>query len=251
MASSVAAVILAAGLGKRMKSPKAKVLHEVLGKPMVAYVLEAAKQIAGDAVVVVVGNQAEAVQREVSRRAAARFALQEKQLGTGHAVMCAVPHLPAGCGHILVLCGDVPLVSVATLKRLVDAHIAEDRDATVLVVDLENPHGYGRVLVNAEGRVRGIVEEADASEAERAIRTINTGTYCIRRAFLEAILPRLGRENAQGEFYLTDIVRLGYEQGLSVGVSRGDDPDEFLGVNTPRDLERIEGILSGRQAIIP
>jgi bifunctional UDP-N-acetylglucosamine pyrophosphorylase/glucosamine-1-phosphate N-acetyltransferase/UDP-N-acetylglucosamine pyrophosphorylase len=250
MADKIAVVILAAGLGKRMKSPKAKVLHEVLGKPMVVHVVEAARQVAGDAVVVVVGNQAEEVRREVSRCGKSLFALQEKQLGTGHAVMCGLPLLPADCGSVVILCGDVPLVRVGTLRKLIDAHSAEARDATVLVVELEKPYGYGRVLLNSQGGVRGIVEEADATEAERAIKIINTGIYCIKRGFLEATLPKLGRENAQGEFYLTDIIRLGYEQGQRIGVACGDDPDEILGVNTPQDLARVEDILLRRRADI-
>jgi UDP-N-acetylglucosamine diphosphorylase/glucosamine-1-phosphate N-acetyltransferase len=242
----IAVVILAAGLGKRMKSSRAKVLHEVLGKPMVVYVVETAVQIAGEAVVVVVGNQAEAVRRVVSRAAEVAFAYQERQLGTGHAVICALPQLPAASEEIMVLCGDVPLVTAATLRTLVGDHLQAGRDATLLAVDLNQPYGYGRVLTTPDGRVSGIVEEADATDEQRRIRTINSGIYCINRRFLEEALPRLTRDNAQGEFYLTDIVRFGYESGRKVGAARAHNPDEIMGINTPEDLARVEAILGGR-----
>jgi UDP-N-acetylglucosamine diphosphorylase/glucosamine-1-phosphate N-acetyltransferase len=248
----VAVVILAAGLGKRMKSPRAKVLHEAGGKPMVVHVVQAAREVAGEDVVVVVGNQAEEVRRVVSAAApAVRFALQERQLGTGHAVMCALPLVPEACAAVVILCGDVPLVRAATLAALIDGHRASGRDLTLLAVDLPEPRGYGRVLLDGDGRVRGIVEEADATAAERALTTINSGIYCARRDFLQAVLPRLGRDNAQGEYYLTDIVRLGCEEGRRVGLARGEDPEEILGVNTPEDLARIEEILARRGVITP
>ena len=242
----VAVVILAAGLGKRMKSGRAKVLHEVMGKPMVVYVVEAAIPVAGPAVVVVVGNQAEAVQREVACRAEVRFALQDRQLGTGHAVQCALPYLLSECREVMVLCGDVPLIRSATLKALLDAHVQAGSDVTLLAVDLDQPHGYGRVLIDPAGNVMGIVEEADASDQQRAIRTINSGIYCINRRFLEETLPLLTNDNAQGEFYLTDIIRIGSESGRSIGVTWASDPNEILGINTPQDLARVEAILRGR-----
>jgi bifunctional UDP-N-acetylglucosamine pyrophosphorylase/glucosamine-1-phosphate N-acetyltransferase/UDP-N-acetylglucosamine pyrophosphorylase len=248
MEPHVAVVILAAGLGKRMKSNRAKVLHEVLGKPMVAYVVEAAVPIAGSAVVVVVGNQAEAVQREVASRARVRFALQDQQLGTGHAAKCALPHLPSMCREVMVLCGDVPLIRTATLKTLFEAHMQAGRDVTLLAVDVEQPRGYGRVLLGPGGHVAGIVEEADASDEQRAIRTINSGIYCINRHFLEDVLPRLTNENAQGEYYLTDIIRIGSESGRNVGVAWATDSNEILGINTPQDLARVEAILKRRTA---
>lgn len=248
MNRSLAVIILAAGLGKRMKSNRAKVLHEVLEKPMVVYVVEAAIPIAGKAVVVVVGNQAEEVRRAVACRAEVMFALQDQQLGTGHAVKCALPHLPSMCEDVMVLCGDVPLITTETLKALAVEHIQSKRDITLLAVDLDHPHGYGRILLSSDGHVLGIVEEADASPEQRAIRTINSGIYCINRAFLEEALPRLTNANAQGEYYLTDIVRIGYESGRNVGAAWAIDPNEILGVNTPQDLARVEEILEKRTA---
>lgn len=249
MSPSVAAIVLAAGLGKRMHSPKAKVLHEVLGSPMVAYVAAAAGEIAGDALIVVVGHQAQTVRDAVSRLAPARYAYQERQLGTGHAVQCALPLLPEGCEQLLVLCGDTPLLTAMTLKRLVREHVASGRDATLVAVELEDPTGYGRVLVDADREVCAIVEEADASAGQRAIRLINSGIYCLRRSFLVETLPRLSTQNAQQEFYLTDVIRLGYESGRPIGVCLGSDPDEILGVNTPQDLARVEALMVRRRAI--
>jgi UDP-N-acetylglucosamine diphosphorylase/glucosamine-1-phosphate N-acetyltransferase len=247
---AIAVIILAAGLGKRMRSPKAKVLHEILGRPMVGYVVQTARRIAGDAVVVVVGNQAEAVRRAALASGSVIFAHQERQLGTGHAVMCALPRVPENCRDVMVLCGDVPLVTEATLGAVVREHQGAGRAVTVLAVELANPRGYGRLLVDPQQRVCGIVEEADATAEQRAIRTINSGIYCIDRDFLAEALPRLTPDNAQGELYLTDIIRVGYEMGRDVGVAHGSQPDEILGVNTPEDLARVEAIMAGRRANI-
>jgi UDP-N-acetylglucosamine diphosphorylase/glucosamine-1-phosphate N-acetyltransferase len=249
MKETIAVIILAAGLGKRMRSPKAKVLHEILGRPMLAYVIDAAQAIAGRSVIVVVGNQAEAVRRAVSG-AAVRYAYQDRQLGTGHAVLCALPQLPDDCEQVVVLCGDTPLLTAPTLNSLVQNHLAAGRDATLLAVEMEDPQGYGRVLLNDHRKVCGIIEEADASAGQRAIRLINTGIYCVTRQFLSDALPNVTPDNAQGEFYLTDIIRIGYESGRDIGVSYGAAPREILGVNTPEDLARVEALMIGRAVII-
>ena len=249
MKETIAVIILAAGLGKRMRSPKAKVLHEIQGRPMLAYVIDVAQAIAGSSVIVVVGNQAEAVRRAVSG-AAVRYAYQDRQLGTGHAVLCALPQLPDDCEQVVVLCGDTPLLTAPTLNSLVQDHLAAGRDATLLAVELEDPQGYGRVLLNDHQQVCGIIEEADASAGQRAIRLINTGIYCVTRQFLSEALPNVTPDNAQGEFYLTDIIRIGYESGRDIGVSYGAASQEILGVNTPEDLARVEALMIGRAAII-
>lgn len=247
MDKRITVVILAAGLGKRMRSPKAKVLHEVLGRPMVAHVVETACQIAGDGVVVVVGHQAEEVRCAVTRVAEVFFVHQDQQLGTGHALMCVLPHVPADCPQVLVLCGDVPLITASTLNDLIVDHERAQRDATLLAVDVDHPFGYGRILLDQRHQICGIVEEADATDAQRAIKTINSGIYCLNRSFLAEALPRLTRSNVQGEFYLTDIIRIGYDMGRHIGVCRGHDPQEILGINTPEDLSRVEAILRERQ----
>jgi len=239
----IAVVILAAGLGKRMKSDKAKVLHEILGVPMVMYVVQAARALAGNNVICVVGNQADAVEKTVSRQAQLLFALQKRQLGTGHAVLSAMPHLPANVEEVVILSGDVPLLSVETLKALVKDHVDFQRDLTLLGARLENPTGYGRILYDAHRRVTAVVEEADASEAQRRINVVNAGTYCARRSFLSEALQQIRPENAQGEFYLTDIIGIGYRTKRKVGVVIGENPAELMGVNTPEDRDRVEAIM--------
>ncbi len=164
----IAVVILAAGLGTRMKSNKAKVLHEVCGKPMINYVAETAKKIAGSNVVLVVGNQADKVRRAVSKLGAFNFAYQKEQLGTGHAVQCALPHIPDHCREVVILCGDVPLIKSDTVRALIKSHADEKRDISVLAVELEDPTGYGRILLDENRWVQGIVEESDASLAAKA-----------------------------------------------------------------------------------
>ena len=181
----VAVVILAAGLGTRMKSQKAKVLHEVMGRPMVLYVVDIASRIAGEDVILVVGHQAEKVQKIVSDHVKAGFAFQKEQLGTGHAVSCALPHLPDRCSQVVILCGDVPLVTLKTLNDFVADHLRRRSEVSVMAVRTEDPTGYGRIIVNADRRVTGIVEEADASPQQKKIDVINTGIYCVEKKFLE------------------------------------------------------------------
>jgi UDP-N-acetylglucosamine diphosphorylase/glucosamine-1-phosphate N-acetyltransferase len=241
-----AVVILAAGLGKRMKSGKAKVLHEILGKPMIMYVVETANRIAGNNVVLVIGNQADKVREMVSESAEVIFALQKDQLGTGHAVSCALPYLPDHTQEVVVLCGDVPLLTFETVMRLIKDHVKAKRDISLLAVEIDNPKGYGRVLSDKNGNVSGIVEEADASAEQKRIKTINTGIYCIKKEFLFDSLQKVKSDNVQGEFYLTDIVKIGYKEGKVVGVIIGGDGEETIGVNNRHDLMTVENIMRNR-----
>ncbi len=247
--SNCGIIILAAGLGKRMKSEKAKVLHEIEGKAMVSYVADAACEIAGEEVVIVVGHQAPEVQRTVCETVATpvRFALQERQLGTGHAVSCAVPYLNPSVEEVVILYGDVPLLRKRTIRGLLDDHTRAGRDLTVLVVEMEDPTGYGRILKERGDRLIGIVEEADASEKQKRIGLINTGIYCVKRRFLSEALPLLSSENAQGEYYLTDIVAIGHRQGRQMGVLTVSDAEETLGVNSLDELERVRQIFQRRR----
>lgn len=248
----VAVIILAAGLGTRMKSGKAKVLHEILGKPMVAYVAETAKAVAGDSLVFIIGNQAEKVRQIVSDICTGqlgflpRFVLQEEQLGTGHAVLCALPDIPEHAEDVLILCGDVPLITADTLTTFLANHTKAERDLSLLAVRLENPRGYGRILTDNNGNMIGIAEEADATDEQKKIKTINAGVYCARKKFLTEAVRQIRSDNAQGEFYLTDIIEIGYKAGKRIGALTGDDPDEVLGVNTPEDLRLVERILRNR-----
>ena len=251
MNDNVAIVILAAGMGTRMKSDKAKVLHEVAGRPMIAYVVEAAQKIAEDNVVVVIGHQASTVRSTLSAYPKLLFAYQEQQLGTAHAVLCAVPHIPDHCEEVIILCGDVPLIQPETIAGLIKDHKDDDRDISLLAVELDNPFGYGRVLVNENNSLAGIIEEADASAEQKKITLINTGVYCINRDFLLEALPKIGCDNAQGELYLTDVIGIGYRENRKMGVRVSGDYQQILGVNTIQDLELVGGIMEKRQPIIP
>jgi UDP-N-acetylglucosamine diphosphorylase/glucosamine-1-phosphate N-acetyltransferase len=240
--SSVAVIILAAGLGKRMKSDKAKVLHEVLGRPMIRYVVETARKIAGKDVIVVVGHQAQKVM-DVVAYAEVLFAYQDKQLGTGHAVLCALEYIPEHVSEIIILCGDVPMLRAGTVQRLLDDHKAAKRDLSLLAVTVDNPKGYGRVLIDENRRLIKIVEEADATPEQKKIRTVNAGIYCVTKIFLTDSLQQIRPDNVQGELYLTDIIEIGYRKKHAVGVLFGDDGDEVMGVNSHTDLLVAEKIM--------
>ena len=242
----VAVIILAAGLGTRMKSNKAKVLHEILGKPMVMYVVEVAKKIAGDNVILVIGYQAEKVRKIVSEQTNVLFALQEEQLGTGHAVLCAIPQIPSHVKEVVILCGDVPLLTEKTLTGFFEDHLKAERDISLLAVEIENPTGYGRILINENKQLTGIVEEADASAEQKKLKIINAGIYCIKKGILFDSLKKITSDNVKGEFYLTDIVEIGYQNKNTIGVLVGDDWKETVGVNTIQDLMRAESIMHDR-----
>jgi len=243
MQNNVAVIILAAGLGTRMKSDTAKVLHPILGRPMIHYVVEAACSITADNIVVVVGHQADEVERVCSQAPGIRFALQEKQLGTGHAVLCAMPQLDDNVEDVIILCGDVPLLKAETIKKLLDDHRGNKRILSLLAVEMDQPRGYGRVIVDGQRNLSRIVEEADATAAEREVKLINSGIYCVDRRFLDAALARITPDNAQGEFYLTDIIAIGYEGNKKIGVMVGDDDLEVSGVNSIDDLKFVEKLL--------
>jgi UDP-N-acetylglucosamine diphosphorylase/glucosamine-1-phosphate N-acetyltransferase len=246
MHTKIAVVILAAGLGTRMKSNKAKVLHAVCGKPMVRYVVETAQKVAGDNVVLVVGHQADEVRRTVSQQGNFYFALQTQQLGTGHAVLCALPHIPDFCREVVILCGDVPLIQAHTIEALIGSHLAENRDVSVLAVELANPTGYGRILLDVNGRVQAIVEEADASTEQKRIRLINTGIFCVKKEFLAEALPQIKSDNSQSEIYLTDIIKIAYLNRKHIGAVTGDNPIEVTGINTIEDLKSVEQAMKNR-----
>lgn len=247
---NVAIIILAAGLGTRMKSDKAKVLHEVLGSPMILYVVKNAEPIAGKDIVVVVGHQAEKVKEIVSEHYQTFFALQEKQLGTGHAVSCAMPVVPEHIRHIIILCGDVPLIRAETIRQFFDKHITEARDVSVLAVEIDNPKGYGRVILDEDKNVSGIVEEKDATDRQRDIKLINSGLYCVSKDFLSAALQKIKPNNVQGEFYLTDIIAIAHKEQKSIGVMVGSNADEFIGVNTCDHLKTAEEVMHKRTSEI-
>jgi bifunctional UDP-N-acetylglucosamine pyrophosphorylase / glucosamine-1-phosphate N-acetyltransferase len=240
----VAAVILAAGRGTRMKSERAKVLHAVAGLPMVHYPVELTRSLGCRPTVLVTGHQAEAVQQEMDGRELL-FALQQEQLGTGHALLCAQPLLARFCGTILLLCGDVPLLRLQTLERLLACHAARRAAVTVLTAEVPEPRGYGRIIRDGE-RVLKIVEEKDATPLERSVREINTGIYAFEAPFVFQALAEVGRDNAQGEYYLTDVVAAARAAGRTVAALAVADAAEAMGINDRCQLAEASAIMRRR-----
>lgn len=244
---AVAVIVLAAGLGTRMKSNRAKVLHNINGIPMIRYVVETAYALDIEEAIVVIGHQADRVQATLAGYGQLKFARQENQLGTGHAVMCALPQVSEMIEHVVVLCGDVPLLKPNTVTHLIQNHVTSKRDVTILAVNVDNPTGYGRIVASADGDVLGIVEEADANENQKKITTVNAGIYCVKKSFLQNAVNSLNTNNAQNEFYLTDIVTIARSQKRVVGVEMGRDPIEVTGVNTLVELETVEAAILSRK----
>src|SRR5258706_3088601 len=230
---SLAVVVLAAGRGVRMRSETPKVLHEAAGRPLLDRVLASALSLGAGPIVVVVGSGLEKVLQHLAAFPGVTPVGQEPQLGTGDAVRVALP-AAAGADEVLVLSGDVPLLSDATLTRLVDARRASGASVAFLTAEPADAAGYGRVVRDAAGSFVRVVERKDATEEERALREGNAGVYAFARPFLEAALPHLSRENAQGEYYLPDVLALA-GAGAAVPV-RVADAAEILGVNSRREL---------------
>lgn len=244
--SKIAALILAAGKGTRMKSDLIKVLHEVAGQPMVSWPLAAAREAGAEEMVVVVGHQAEQVQRVLSGEAGLRIALQEEQLGTGHAVACGLPALSGNSTTVLILCGDTPLLTGATLQRLAMTHHSSKAAVTVLTAKLADPSGYGRIVRDSAGRVQRIVEHKDATPDEAAINEVNSGIYCMELDFLQAHIGSLGSNNAQNEYYLTDLVAIAVADQRGCVAVVADDTQEIMGVNDRAQLAQAARLLRER-----
>ncbi|MEI8033683.1 MAG: sugar phosphate nucleotidyltransferase [Chlorobiaceae bacterium] len=243
---SLSVIIMAAGKGTRMKSDLPKVLHKANGRPLIDYVLDASKTLSPEKVVLVVGHQAELV-REATAGYGVTTALQEPQLGTGHAVMQTETALRDFEGEVLILSGDAPLVNVETLQKLIDFHRSSSAEATVLTAELLDPTGYGRVVRKEKSDVvLKIVEEKDATEAERAIREINSGIYVFKAPVLFSALKRITTNNAQKEYYLTDVFGICFQSGQRVSAFMTDNPEEILGINTPEQLKEAEEVLLKR-----
>ncbi len=228
---ATAAVILAAGKGTRMKSDLVKVMHPLGGAPMIEYPVEAARRAGAARIVIVAGHQSEKVREHFSGMDDIGIALQEAQLGTGHAVSCAAPLLAGFRGMVLILCGDVPLLKAETLREMAALHENSGAVLTVLTATRDNPYGYGRVIKGADGAVLRIVEEKDTDAAQRQVREINSGIYCVESGFLFDAVGGLSADNAQGEFYLTDIVQAAVQSGRRCISFQVADPEEVMGVN--------------------
>ena len=231
------ALILAAGKGTRMKSDLAKVLHSIEGKPLLYYVLEAARGAGAEKIVVIIGHQAQKVGEEFIGSGCV-FVEQNPQLGTGHAVLQARPELGDYQGLTVILCGDVPLLKPATIKNLIKDHIAAGACVTVLTTALPDPRGYGRILKNDDGNIIKIVEQNDATDAEKKITEINKGIYCVNTPFLFSALEKINNNNKQKEYYLTDIIEITCQAGRKVKAYLTKDYLEVMGINTSEELFR-------------
>jgi len=239
------ALILAAGKGTRMYSDLAKVLHPMCGKPMLSYPLAAVQELPCDRILAVIGHQAARIQ-EFFAAAQVEWVVQSQQLGTAHAVLCALPKLTGFTGTVLICCGDTPLLTAETLRTFLERHHEAGADLSVLTMVLAEPGSYGRILRDRSGRVKGIVEAKDARVGQRSIHEVNTGVYCARADLLQAVVPTIGNANAQAEYYLTDLVHKAVEQGWRVETVTAGDPREFLGVNTPEELAAAAAVISRR-----
>jgi bifunctional UDP-N-acetylglucosamine pyrophosphorylase/glucosamine-1-phosphate N-acetyltransferase len=237
----VVAVVLAAGMGKRMHSDLAKVLHVMAGKPLLAHVLDTLDALGIVRKVVVIGHQRERVQAAFAGRPGVEWAIQAEQRGTGHACMMAEPLLGAFHGTVLVVCGDTPLLTARTLAALLERHAQSGAQVTVLSMRLADPAGYGRIVRTPDGHgIERIVEEKDASPEVKALDEVNSGIYAFEHAALAGVLSALTANNSQGEYYLTDTVSILKSRGGKAAVWCADDARELLGINTPEQLAEAE-----------
>lgn len=239
-----AVVILAAGLGTRMKSGLAKALHPLAGVPLVRHVLNTAAELDPEKTILVLGHQAGKV-RDAIGGTRVEIVLQAEQLGTGHAVLQAREAVLGASGPVVILCADTPLLTGGTLRSALELHRKSRAAVTLITALLADPYGYGRVVRKGGGVMR-VVEEKDATTAQKKIREVNAGIYCFDREFLLASLDTLGRDNAQGEYYLPDTIELAKKKRRSVAALVCDDPDEVMGVNSRYDLSRAEAVMRRR-----
>jgi len=243
--NKITAVILAAGMGARMKSALVKVLHPVAGVPMLLYPLKAAQEIGCSRIVIVVGHQKDKVE-EVVKNEKVFFAYQEEPLGSGHAVMAAKNYFEDLEGDVLILCGDVPLINPRTLKSFISIHEKNSCAASVLSIVLDNPFGYGRIVRDSKGCFTGIVEEKDATDEQRKISEINTGIYCCKASFLFQALKNVKTDNKQSEYYLPDIISIAVGSEQKVRAIETEDYMEVKGVNDRVDLSEVENEMRKR-----
>ena len=242
---NLSTIILAAGKGKRMKSDLPKVLHPLLGKPMLHYVIETAETIGSKQVVLVIGHKKGLV-REATKDMNVRYIVQEKQLGTGHAVLQTEELFKDFNGEILVLSGDVPLLRSETLQKLIAIQLERDSLASLLTTHMPDPTGYGRIVRDNDGFVNRIVEHKDANDEIRKITEINVGIYIFKSRPLFDALPLLSNNNSQGEYYLPDIIKMYVERGEKVAALSSEDVHETHGINDLTQLKHAEEILRER-----
>ena len=245
--ASVAIIVLAAGLGTRMKSKKAKVLHRAGGRTLIEHVVRMCRRVAPpENVVVVVGHQAEQVQEAV-RGYGVRFAVQKEQLGTGHAVMAAREAVEGRADYVAVLYGDGPLLEEATLRALIEKEQGSTAAAAIITTVLDDPTGYGRVITDSEGRIQAVVEQKAATPEQLAIKVVNSGIYCFRAELLWKHITELTTDNPAGEYYLTDMVEVLRRAGHDVETMMVEDSSQLLGINTRVELAVVDRILRERK----
>ncbi|MGG4112998.1 bifunctional UDP-N-acetylglucosamine diphosphorylase/glucosamine-1-phosphate N-acetyltransferase GlmU [Bacillus subtilis] len=238
------AVVLAAGQGTRMKSKLYKVLHPVCGKPMVEHVVDEALKLSLSKLVTIVGHGAEEVKKQLGDKS--EYALQAEQLGTAHAVKQAQPFLADEKGVTIVICGDTPLLTAETMEQMLKEHTQREAKATILTAVAEDPTGYGRIIRSENGAVQKIVEHKDASEEERLVTEINTGTYCFDNEALFRAIDQVSNDNAQGEYYLPDVIEILKNEGETVAAYQTGNFQETLGVNDRVALSQAEQIMKER-----
>ncbi|WP_033169703.1 bifunctional UDP-N-acetylglucosamine diphosphorylase/glucosamine-1-phosphate N-acetyltransferase GlmU [Selenomonas sp. ND2010] len=243
--SDLVTVILAAGKGTRMKSKLPKVLHKAAGKSMVQHVIDAAKAAGAKRNIVVTGFGGDMVREAIGDQA--EFAQQKEQLGTGHAVMQTADLLKDETGTVMVLCGDTPLLTGDLLKKLFDSHVEAQAKATVLTAIMPDATGYGRIIRTADGSVQKIVEHKDATEEERQVKEVNSGIYCFDAKALFESLKKVTNDNAQGEYYLPDVLEILQKQGEKIWAVAADDYESTLGINSRQQLAGAEKILRRRK----
>ena len=264
----LAVIILAAGKGKRMKSHLPKVLHLLADKPLLGHVIDLAKGLNSERIIIVIGHGAERVREvftppaspslttspsppskggekgEVKRGGSGgvEFVEQKEQLGTGHAVQQTEESLRDYDGNILILSGDAPLLKIDTIRKLIKIHRESDAVVTVLTAEVDNPSGYGRVVRDSNRRAINIIEEKDASSEIKKIAEINSGIYCFKKDYLFNALKKIDKNNIQQEYYLTDVVGLAFKSSLKIETLVAEDPDEIMGINTQEELKEEERI---------
>ncbi len=244
--SKLSVIVLAAGKGTRMKSDKAKVLHEVYSAPMLHHVLNAIAPLEPGRTITIVGHQREAVIDSIAKYDFVPVT-QEEQLGTGHAVLVAEHAVPDDSDTVMILCGDTPLIRPATLREMFEKHTENDATLTVMTTLLNDPTNYGRILSDSDNRLQGIVEQKDATSEQLAITEINAGIYCVNRTFLFNALKEVGTDNSQGEVYLTDIVSMAVSSGLVVEKYVTPYAQDVLGVNSRIELAQAHAELHMRK----
>ena len=241
----IGVILLAAGQGVRMKSRLPKVLHPLAGKPLFLHTLGTALRLEPSAIAVIIGHGAEAVRRAYSH-GDVNWVIQEKQLGTGHAVLCAKEGFRDFQGDVVILSGDVPLIREQTLNMMINIHRECKASLTLMTASLDVPTGYGRILRDARGKISVVVEERDATEAQKRIREVNAGVYVASPQFLFSALEQVKNHNQQGEYYLPDVVAIGLTREKEIATVHVDDPREMMGVNTREELAAMEKLFQER-----